>query len=538
MREDREIGGGFLTHQREPSLVESLQVKLKLWGIFQELAGEREVRVELPPDSTIGDLLELLIKRHRKRFQGKLSKLGSKEVRSYMKFLPGGHATGPKTKLSEGDVVAIFPPVGGGALEEEKTIHDPVHGSMRLSGLVLDLVDTPEVQRLRNIRQLGLANLVFPGANHSRFEHTLGVAYLLKRMNEELKLRGHELNLLLAAATLHDVGHAPYSHTLEYLMLEYVGKDHMELTGDILRGKLSICPPDEFKRLRELRVPSVVEVLERREVDPDEVALLLLGKHRKPYLRQLIYSDIDVDQMDYLLRDAHFTGVALGMIDIDRLMRTLVVHRERMAILSKGIEAVEGLLTARALMYTSVYFHHAVRVAELMLANAVDFALSKGGPITIDNFYLMTDAELMERLYSMDGYPKDIVMRLRYRQLFKSAYTERRRGLSRVEKRRILKRYGRWAPVRELQNEIADKAGVSRGYVILDVPIVDIIISEPRLEKVGIPVLTDGKLVKLSELSPLAVALRERQAPRYLLRVVTPAKHVARVRRVVPRVLG
>ena len=420
----------------------------------------------------------------------------------------------------------------------EKTIHDPVHGSMRLSGLVLDLVDTPEVQRLRGIRQLGLANLAFPGANHSRFEHALGVAYLLKRMNEELKLRGPELNLLLAAATLHDVGHAPYSHTLEYLTKEYVGKDHMELTGDILQGKLSVCPPGELERLQELRVPSVVEVLERHGINPKEVARLLLGKHRKLYLGQLIYSDIDVDQMDYLLRDAHFTGVALGMIDIDRLMDTLCVHRGRLAILSKGIEAVEGLLTARALMYTSVYFHHTVRVAEMMLVNAVDFAISRVGPITKNNFYSMADAELMEHLYSMEGYPKNIALRLRYRQLFKSAYIEKRRDLTRAEKRGYLRRYSRWRSTRKLQDEIADDAGVPHGQVILDVPIVDIIISEPRLAKVEIPVLAEGKLEKLSKLSPIASAIEKRQAPRYLLRVVTEPRHVGRVRRAAKRVLG
>ncbi len=421
---------------------------------------------------------------------------------------------------------------------EEKTIHDPVHGSMRLSGLVLELVDTPEVQRLRSIRQLGLANLAFPGANHSRFEHALGVAYLLKRMNEGLKLRGHELNLLLAAATLHDVGHAPYSHTLEYLTKEYVGKDHMQVTGDILRGKLSICSPGEVKHLRGLRVPSVVEVLERHGINPGEVARLLLGKHRKPYLGQLIYGDIDVDQMDFLLRDAHFTGVALGMVDIDRLMDTLCVHRGRLAILSKGIEAVEGLLTARALMYTSVYFHHTTRAAEMMLMNAVEFAIERGEVVTKDNFYLMTDAELMEKLYSMDGYPKDIALRLRYRQLFKPAYVEERRELTSAEKRGYLRRYGRWRRTRELQDEIADEAGVPHGQVILDIPIVDIIISEPRLAKVEIPVLAEGKLEKLSKLSPIAAAVEKRQAPRYLLRVITEPRHVDRVRLATKKVLS
>lgn len=421
---------------------------------------------------------------------------------------------------------------------EEKIIHDPVHGSMRLSGIVLELVDTPEVQRLRGIRQLGLANLVFPGANHTRFEHALGVAHLVERLGYELELSEEKLDLLLAAAMLHDVGHPPYSHTLEYLMKEYLGKDHMELMGDILQGKTSICGPSEIAELKRMKVPMAADVLSRRGIGANELARLLLGKHRVPYLGQIIHGDIDVDQMDYLLRDAHSTGVALGMIDVDRLMRTLVVHKNRLAIASKGIEAVEGLLTARALMFTSVYFHHTVRIAEMMLANAVEFAIEYGGTVTKDNFYRLTDADLAERLYAMSGYPHEIMMRLRYRRLFKTAYVEERREITPIERKHLLETYGEWHHIRDLQNEIADEAGVPRGYVILDVPIVDILLSEPRLEKVEVPVLADGKLIELSKLSTIAEALKKRHAPRYQLRVVSAREQVGKVRRAAKKVLG
>jgi hypothetical protein len=420
----------------------------------------------------------------------------------------------------------------------EKTIHDPVHGSMRVGGLALDLVDTPEVQRLRRIRQLGLANLVFPGANHTRFEHILGVAYLTESLVSELGLSEDEHDLLAAAAMLHDVGHPPYSHTLEYLMVDYLGKNHMELTGDILRGKASICTPEEQEELQDLGIPTVGDVLSKHGVDVRELARLLLGKHRRPYLGQIIHSDVDVDQMDYLLRDAHFTGVALGKIDIDRLMRTLIVHKNRLAITSKGVEAVESLLTARALMFSSVYFHHATRIAELMLANAVDYALRHKGSVTKDNFYQMSDEELVEYLHEMPGYPRDIVTRLRYRRLFKTAYVEERRELGPEEKKHLLEVYGKWSRVRELQKEIAKKSGLSEGGVILDVPIVDILVSEPRLGKVEVPVLTEKRFVKLSEISPLATALQERQAPRYFLRVVSPAKHVEKVKKAALKVLS
>lgn len=413
-----------------------------------------------------------------------------------------------------------------------------MHGSLRLSGLVLELVDAPEVQRLRGIRQLGLADLVFPGANHSRFEHVLGVSHLVERLGYELELPGEEFNPLLAAAVLHDIGHPAYSHTLEYLMKDYLGKDHMELAGSVLLEKAGTYEREELMKIRKLKVPSVVDVLSKHDISPAEVAGLVLGKHRKPYLGQIIHSDIDVDQMDYLMRDAHSTGVALGKIDIDRLMGTLILHKNRLAIESKGVTAVEGFLTARALMFTSVYFHHAVRTTELMLANAVESALKKGGPINKDNFYRLTDAELMERLRSIPGYPREIAMRLRYRRLFKTAYVEERKELTRQEKRRLLKKYGGWRQIRRLQDEIAKKAGLPPGRVILDVPIVDVLISEPRLEKVEIPALVEGKLVRLSKFSPIAEALKKRQAPRYLLRVITAAENVKKVERAASKILG
>ncbi len=420
----------------------------------------------------------------------------------------------------------------------EKVIPDPVHGSLRLGGLVLELIDSPEVQRLRGIRQLGLANLVFPGANHSRFEHVLGVSNLVERLGHELELPEKELNPLLATAVLHDIGHPAYSHTLEYLMKDYLGKDHMEFAGSILLGKASTYEREEIKEIQKLRVPSVVDILSKHDISPSEVAGLVLGKHRKLYLGHIIHGDIDVDQMDYLLRDAHSTGVALGMIDIDRLMGTIIVHENRIATESKGVEAVEGFLTARALMFTSVYFHHTVRIAEMMLANAVEFAIKQGSAINRYNFHRLTDAELMERLHSIPGYPREIMIRLRYRRLFKTAYVEERRELTRPEKRRFLKKYGKWRQIRILQDEIAEKAGLPPGRVILDVPIVDVLISEPRLEKVEVPALADGKLVRLSKLSPIAEALKKRQAPRHLLRVITAAENVRKVMRAASKVLG
>jgi hypothetical protein len=421
-------------------------------------------------------------------------------------------------------------------MPDEKTIHDPVHGSMSVSGIVLDLLDTAEVQRLRGIRQLGLANIAFPGANHSRFEHALGVAYLARKVAARLELDKDDQNLLQAAAVLHDVGHAPYSHTLEHLMVDLLKGDHMELAGDIIRGRLGVGSDIE-KKLKSLHMLRVYKVLKEWNVSAGEVSRILVGKHRRLYLGELLHSEVDVDQMDYLLRDSHYTGVALGMIDVDRLMRTLVINRGRLHILGKGVEAVEGLLTARGLMYSSVYYHHTVRVAEIMLENAVDRALEMSCSSAQDLFF-MDDSQLLENLSATGGYPEEIVARIRYRQLFKTAYVETRRELTKAEKRKYIKRFSRWSAIREVQDEIADESGVERGHVILDVPIVDILISEPRLEKVEMPVLSDGKVFDLSEVSPIATALKRRQAPRYLIRVLTEPKNIRKVKRVAGKILG
>ncbi|MEM2865822.1 MAG: HD domain-containing protein [Candidatus Hadarchaeales archaeon] len=414
---------------------------------------------------------------------------------------------------------------------DEKTIHDPIHGGLKLDGPFLDLLEAPEVQRLRGIRQLGMAHLVFPGGNHSRFEHSLGVLHLVRKYSGMRGLEKEEVLLLGAAALLHDVGHPPFSHTLEALMLKHVGKDHVQVGCEVVRGRASL---QEDKK-KPLRMEGIPEKLERWGIDPDEVASLMRGRHRKRYLAELLASEVDLDQMDFLLRDAHFTGVALGMIDVERLLSTLVIRSNRLMILNKGMEAVEGMLTARSLMYSSVYFHPTVRAAELMLANAVEWSIGRGkSPMEL---YAKTDGELLEELRRMGGYGEEMVLRLKYRQLLKPAHEEPRKRLGDREKKLLLRRFGGWDSLLELQDEIADRAGVPQGYVLLDVPLVDLFLSEPRIGEVEIPVLMEKGRTRLSEISPLASALREGATPRYLMRVLTLPKFAERVKRAASKVL-
>src|SRR2546430_2009848 len=257
-----------------------------------------------------------------------------------------------------------------------KTITDTVHGTIRLDPLTLDLLETLELQRLNSIRQLGLTYLVFPGANHSRVEHCLGVGHVAGEMARALGLSDDERKLVQAAGLLHDVGHGPFSHTLEHVLSRELAVDHMHLTQRIITGHDDNVSPEDRRAFPDVK--RIHEVLETHRVDPEAVAALIRGpsekgagllvpgsrKETKRYLAQIIHSPMDADQIDYLMRDAHYTGATHGTIDFSRLLQTLRTHRGELALDRKGLPALEGMLVARGLIYSSVYFHKSARIAE------------------------------------------------------------------------------------------------------------------------------------------------------------------------------
>src|SRR5712691_834687 len=239
-------------------------------------------------------------------------------------------------------------------MADPKTITDTVHGTIRLDPLTLDLLETLELQRLNSIRQLGLTYLVFPGANHSRVEHCLGVGHVAGEMARALGLPEDERKLVQAAGLLHDVGHGPFSHTLEHVLSRELAVDHMHLTQRIITGQDDNVAPEDRKAFPD--VLRIHQVLGKHGVDPDAVAALIRGpaergyarlvpgSRREPsrYLAQIIHSPMDADQIDYLMRDAHYTGAAHGMIDFSRLLQTLRRHDGEIALDRKGLPALEG----------------------------------------------------------------------------------------------------------------------------------------------------------------------------------------------------
>ena len=246
--------------------------------------------------------------------------------------------------------------------------NDPVHGFVSVpKGLVLELVETPEVQRLRRIRQLGLGFLVFPGAVHTRFEHGIGAMALILEALDTLREKGtvmdtDEIDGALAAALLHDVGHGPFSHTLEHQLLPpgpSGTRHHHERMSRALMARID-------QRLGG-RLAAALDIFD--------------GTYPRPFFHSLIASQLDMDRLDYLRRDSFYTGVAEGVVGVARVIKTMRVQPGGgdLVIESKGAYAVENVLLSRRLMYWQVYLHKTVIAADHVLRSAVARARERWG---------------------------------------------------------------------------------------------------------------------------------------------------------------
>ena len=426
---------------------------------------------------------------------------------------------------------------------EYKIIHDSIHGSIKFEGIALELLETPEMQRLSGIKQLGLGYLVFPGANHTRLEHSIGVSYVAGKMGMALGLSSEEITLLKVAGMLHDIGHSPFSHTLEYLLYEKTGMDHMEITAKIIEGKMDIVDGEleEGKRVYEIlddySIPK--NTLERMILGEVERRTDILSIHKnqayfgdeKNYLVNIISGSLDADQIDYLLRDSHYTGVAHGAIDFPRILNTIKIKNGELMIDKKGVPALEGMLVARALMYSAVYFHKTSRIGELMLSRAVE-------EMKMDDWndiYKLNDAELLARLLQEDGYQREIAFRIKYRKLFKKALVVRKDEIT-PEKEEEIREIFDLRRRRRREREIAEAAGIEPHYVLIDIPQKIADLSEPRLAKTDVKIIDGNEVHPFSRYSPLARALQIRKVQDWILMVATPKMYVEKVRKSARRI--
>lgn len=234
--------------------------------------------------------------------------------------------------------------------KSSKIINDPLYGFISLDkGIILKLIEHPYFQRLRRISQLGLSNMVYPGANHTRFHHAIGAMHLTQKAinvlrSKGIKITNKEAKGVSIAILLHDIGHGPFSHALEN-----------SIVNDITHEQLSLVYMKKLNKIFNGKLDLAIEIFK--------------NQYSKPFLHQLVSSQLDMDRMDYLNRDSFYSGVQEGIVGTERIINMLNVVNDELVVESKGIYSVEKFLIARRLMYWQVYFHKTVVCAEQLLIN-------------------------------------------------------------------------------------------------------------------------------------------------------------------------
>lgn len=303
-----------------------------------------------------------------------------------------------------------------------KTIRDSVHGNVRLSEAETAVLDTPEMQRLRGIKQLGFAYLVYPGANHTRFEHSVGVMHISGMFGEKA---GEDPGKIRLAGLLHDVGHLPFSHLLEGVLK----KSHEKLSVEkIKKGKIA-------------------EILVEYGFSPGEIAETV----KDP----VISGPLGTDRLDYLCRDAHYSGVAYGVIDLDRIIDVMERKGGEIVVSSKGVQTAESVLLARYLMFPTVYNHRVVRIAGRMLERALEFAIEEG-EMGIEVAAPFRDMELLSAL--KDTSSRGIIQKIESRELLKMVFMSK--DVPGLGQDKIL----------SIERGLEEKLGLQKGEVIIDCP--------------------------------------------------------------------
>jgi len=348
---------------------------------------------------------------------------------------------------------------------ESAEIRDPIHGYIFANELERKIIDTASFQRLRRIRQLAGCHLVYPGGQHSRFEHVIGCMYLAGRVGAVLESKDigfspEDSEKLRLAAMLHDIGHGPFSHMFEEVLAFKTDVTHEDMTQRII-GQTEIG-----------------DILESGGFSKKEMAELSVGKLRtrnRGFMNDAIGGGLSVDIMDYLLRDSYFTGVEYGKVDVTRIINSFEVVKNRLAIGEAALFAFEALLIARYEMFRAVYFHRTVRAAELMLIKSMilaDKALHLTD-LSLDNYLSLTDEVTLNKIATLSprsdpqlASAKELAQDYLQRNLLKCAF-----------ERAVLRKDKLFASIfnqKEFRDQfstrIAEAAGVSPDDVFVDVP--------------------------------------------------------------------
>lgn len=338
-------------------------------------------------------------------------------------------------------------------------IKDEIHGTVEFDELEEKIIDSVPFQRLRRIKQMSVTNLVYPGANHSRFEHSIGTAHLSSIIARRIGLNDDQVKKVKLYGLLHDIGHTAFSHEGEDVVKKYIG-DHEELgKRKIIEGEIADILSENFR--------------------PNEIAEIGDSTYGS-----IIESDLGADRMDYLKRDALNTGVAYGIIDIDRIVHTIRMEKGKLYIEKGGLEAAENLLVARFMMFTTVYLHRTVRIATAMLYRAIEGAIGDG-TVAPERFVELDDESAMAEICKSEIGGKYAHALFR-RHLYKEVYSFQKNG---------------WNPARteKLEKFLSEKTNQ------------DIIVDYPHqfFKSVEFEVKTDEGMYSISDISQLIQSLKK-----------------------------
>lgn len=396
-----------------------------------------------------------------------------------------------------------------------KHIMDPVYGRyITVHEDELPLVNSPPVQRLRRVHQLGMSSHVYPMATHTRFAHSLGVMYLAGEFAETLGLDERTVKAYRVAGLLHDIGHAPFSHSIEHLMERELGIDHEARSCKIIEERLATLLPDG--------------------VTVTEVQDIIRGESEY----NIVHGDVDVDRIDYLLRDAHATGVKHGEFDAMTLIRFAQLHEGQIVFSQKAIPALEGLFAARSQMNRSVYEHHTSKITEAMLTLAVDNYLETEG-VSMQEIANDDDHQLHSRLLAPANWEvaEDGTIDYTFRDdapLYSRIY-------SRIVTRDLYKR-ALWltpidVPLDELKritqlivdaptaaHAIADDCGLPDEAVLVDVPKI------PEERPLDVHLLINGTVMPFEDVSPVPKTFMDASWRGAAIGVYTLEENVSRVK--------
>ncbi|HUT05892.1 MAG TPA: HD domain-containing protein [Nitrosopumilaceae archaeon] len=401
-------------------------------------------------------------------------------------------------------------------------IIDPIHDFIRVYSHELEIIDNPIFQRLRRIRQLSGAHLTYPGAQHTRFEHSLGVMHIASQAGQALKekgiLKSDDIEILRVAGLLHDIGHGPFSHLFEEI---------------IQQKKIS---HEDFGR--ELILKSTIgDTLSKNGFDKKLIAKIAFGDSKFQYLNEIVSGALSADMMDYLLRDGYFTGAEHAKIDHKRLTQSLDVHKKKLALERSALYSFESMMHSRYQMFKAVYFHKTVRSAEVMLLEALRLSDDEFGftSFNIKEFVKFTDEYVLSMLLSSKS------SKLKRAKKFAEDYQNRK--LLKCVYERILtsKKLLEKTKTNEIRSTISKKSKIDENEIFVDssvTPSIPLAPSKKESQQIILITNENGK-AQAQELSiskmPVVSAI---SGFMNILRVYTPQKNRKKVEIAAKSILG